>query len=82
MTAPQPDPTQMTASKRFLVLLVLALRLTSQSGAGSAPLVIVGVVATYLTTLALSTNKPATPADDPPPNGPVATPDQKRTVHA
>jgi hypothetical protein len=38
-----------------LSAVVLALLLTAKSGAGAAPLVIVGVVAAYLTTLALST---------------------------
>jgi H+/Cl- antiporter ClcA len=37
-----------------LSAVVLALLLTANSGAGAAPLVIVGVVAAYLTTLALS----------------------------
>jgi H+/Cl- antiporter ClcA len=65
-----------------LSAVVLALLLTANSGAGSAPLVIVGVVAAYLTTLVLSAKTAATPAADSPPNGPVAKPDQKGTVLA
>jgi H+/Cl- antiporter ClcA len=44
-----------------LAAVVLALLLTATSGAGSAPLVIVGVVAAYLTTLAVSGRKPRDP---------------------
>jgi len=65
-----------------LSAVVLALLLTAKSGAGSAPLVIVGVVAAYLTTLALSAKTTAASADDTPPKGPVATPDQKRSTPA
>jgi H+/Cl- antiporter ClcA len=42
-----------------LSAVVLALLLTAKSGAGAAPLVIVGVVAAYLTTLALSARRRA-----------------------
>jgi chloride channel protein, CIC family len=42
-----------------LSAVVLAVVLTSQSGLGSGPLIIVGVVVAYLTTLALSRPSPA-----------------------
>jgi H+/Cl- antiporter ClcA len=50
-----------------LSAVVLALLLTANSGAGAAPLVIVGVVTAYLTTLALTegTTAPAAVAEDP-----------------
>jgi hypothetical protein len=48
-----------------LSAVVLALLLTASTGAGAAPLVIIGVVAAYLTTLALSAQKPEGHADEP-----------------
>jgi hypothetical protein len=62
MSAPEPDLTQTMASRRFAALLVLT----------SA----VGVVAAYLTTLALS----ATRADHP--DGVMAPPARESTVAA
>jgi H+/Cl- antiporter ClcA len=56
--------------------VVLAVLLTAPSGAGSAPLVIVGVVAAYLTTLALP--QPANPAFNP--DGVTTAPEAERTV--
>jgi hypothetical protein len=47
-----------------LSAVVLAVLLTSSSGPGSTPLVIVGVVVAYLTTLALSGRETAGPAGD------------------
>lgn len=54
-----------------LSAVVLAILLTAKSGSGSAPLVIVGVIVAYLTTLALSRprgDRP-TPAAEPSPDG-------------
>ena len=47
-----------------LSAVVLALLLTAQSGAGAAPLVIVGVVAAYITTLALNAPRRRSPGRD------------------
>jgi H+/Cl- antiporter ClcA len=66
-----------------LSAVVLALLLTAGSGAGSAPLVIVGVVVAYLTTLALSAKQTAAPDDDLPADGTaVAAPEQTVTTAA
>jgi H+/Cl- antiporter ClcA len=49
-----------------LSAVVLALLLTAGTGAGAAPLVIIGVVAAYLTTLAIPVPKPDQHADERP----------------
>jgi hypothetical protein len=59
-----------------LSAVVLALLLTAKAGAGAGPLVIVGVVAAYLTTLALSAPR----ADHP--DGVMASPARESTVAA
>jgi H+/Cl- antiporter ClcA len=56
--------------------VALAVLLTAPSGAGSAPLVIVGVVAAYLTTLAL----PQPASDEHHPDGVTTAPEPQRTV--
>jgi Voltage gated chloride channel len=54
--------TAVTAVLRLpLSAIVLATLLTSHSGTGDEPLIIVGVVVTYLVTLLLTTRAPATP---------------------
>jgi H+/Cl- antiporter ClcA len=45
-----------------LAAVVLALLLTSRSGAGSSPLVIVGVVVSYMATIALTKARAGAPA--------------------
>lgn len=56
--------------------VALAVLLTAPSGAGSAPLVIVGVVAAYLTTLAL----PQPASSELHPDGVTTAPEPQRTV--
>ena len=56
--------------------VALAVLLTAPSGAGSAPLVIVGVVAAYLTTLALPQPAPS----ELHPDGMTTAPERERTV--
>jgi H+/Cl- antiporter ClcA len=57
-----------------LSAVVLALLLTTGTGGGAAPLVIIGVVAAYLTTLAISAPSPDQHADElPAPSEPATT---------
>ncbi len=46
-----------------LSAIVLAVLLTSQTGAGATPLIIVGALVAYLTTIGLSGRKPSTAGD-------------------
>jgi H+/Cl- antiporter ClcA len=65
-----------------LSAVVLALLLTAKTGAGSSPLVILGVVTAYLTTLALTVRaaEPAEPGHDP--DGMPSRPTRSDTVAA
>ena len=60
-----------------LAAIVLATLLTANAGPGDEPLIIVGVVVSYLVTLRLSAPPPAAAAPNGPPNGsPTAAPTQ------